>query len=136
MKSRDRQKSILVVDDECDARVFLYELLASDGFLISTASDGREAMESVGRHKPDLMIADLRMPGMEGMDLVTRVKAMAPDTKILVLTAHGSYQMYLEAIERGADDLLLKTTKNEELLRIIRRVLESAKEKNHEHTHH
>lgn len=134
MRVRERQKTILIVDDECDARVFLYELLMGDGCVVGTASDGHEAMAFVKRYRPDLVITDLRMPGVEGLDLITQVKRLSPETHVLILTAYGSFQLYLAAIERGADDLLLKTTKNEELLRVIRRILESPKESHHEHS--
>lgn len=115
---------ILVVDDELDARLFLYSLLESDGFLVATSSNADEALKYVARNHPDLVLSDVRMPDLEGLELLTEIKRLSPRTRVVLLSAYADWPMYSEAVEKGGDDLLLKPSKNEEILRTVHRVLE------------
>lgn len=115
---------ILVVDDELDARLFLYSLLESDGYLVATSSNADEALKYVARNHPDLVLTDVRMPDVEGLELLSEIKRLSPQTRVVLLSAYADWPMYSEAVEKGGDDLLLKPSKNEEILRTVHRVLE------------
>ncbi|MBI3098748.1 MAG: response regulator [Planctomycetes bacterium] len=118
---------ILVVDDELDARLFLFSLLESDGFLVATSSSADEALKYVARNHPDLVLSDVRMPDVEGLELLSEIKRLSPRTRVVLLSAYADWPMYSEAVEKGGDDLLLKPSKNEEILRTVHRVLEEAR---------
>ncbi len=115
---------VLAVDDEADTRIFLIDLLDSEGYAVATVESGYEALQFIARRKPAIMIADYRMPGMDGMELLKKVRHASPETRIILLTAFGDCPMYLKALDLGADDLLLKPCKNEDLLRTLERVAE------------
>jgi DNA-binding NtrC family response regulator len=116
-------KLVLVVDDEDDPRLFLYSLLESDGYQVATCADGYEALDFVARQHPALAIADVRMPEMEGMELLCKIKHMSPATQVILYSAYGDWPMFLEALENGGADLIPKGASNDEILRVVRRVL-------------
>ncbi|MBI2930338.1 MAG: response regulator [Planctomycetes bacterium] len=115
---------ILIVDDEADPRVFLYELLDSEGYRVATCENGFEALGFVSRNKPALVIADMRMPSIDGLELLSKVKYMAPGTRVIIYTAYGNWPMFLEVLEKGGADLIPKGASNAEILHVVRRVLE------------
>jgi two-component system response regulator FlrC len=110
---------ILVVDDEEGIRTFLSETLELEGHAVTQAGDGREALERLGRESFDLMITDLSMPRMDGMELVRRVRDQQPDTEIIVLTAHGTVATAVEAMRLGAFDFLQKPLDSPEQLSFL-----------------
>ncbi|OHB74391.1 MAG: hypothetical protein A2Z34_08040 [Planctomycetes bacterium RBG_16_59_8] len=122
-KRKNDGASIMVVDDEEDTRTMLYELLSSEGYIVATAKDALEALKAMSRSRFDLVVSDLRMPMMEGIEFLDKIKAAAPSTKAIILTAYGNHPLYLDALEKGAADMLLKPVKNAELLRTVERVL-------------
>lgn len=120
----NERRLILVVDDEMDTRTFLYSLLDNEGYRVATCAEALEAIKYVARSKPDVVISDVRMPGIEGMELLAKVKQVSPKTHVILISAYGDWSMYMEALERGGDDLLLKPFTNEELLRTVGWVLQ------------
>lgn len=118
---------ILVVDDEPDTREAISDLLACEGYHVLPAAGGAEALDASTHGVPDLVISDLRMPGMDGIELLERFDFLYPQTPFLLLTAYGSCEAYRRAVGLGARDVLLKPFKNEELLRSVRHwLLESS----------
>jgi DNA-binding response OmpR family regulator len=99
---------ILVVDDEETMRRSLNDILRLDGYYVQTASDGAAALESLRRETFDLMLLDLKMPGMDGLEVLQTASKIAPDTYVIFLTAHGSLESAIEALRRQAYDYLLK----------------------------
>src|SRR5438309_11647813 len=95
---------ILVVDDEDGIRSFLTEALALDGHAVTEAADGEAALERLARKGFDLLLTDLRMPRLDGLELVRRVRRHHPDIEIIVLTAHGGVDSAVEAMRLGAFD--------------------------------
>ena len=82
--------SILITDDESNIRMMLRIALESDGHLVTEASNGREALEAIGRDKPDLMILDLNMPVLDGIGVLEQMKSMPnPKPRMIILTAYG-----------------------------------------------
>jgi two-component system response regulator FlrC len=93
---------ILVADDEEGVRAFLAEALEDAGHIVVAAGDGGAAADRLRREPFDLLITDLRMPGIHGLELVRIARAERPEMRVIVLTAHGTVDAALEAMELGA----------------------------------
>jgi two-component system response regulator AtoC len=116
---------ILVVDDEEGLREFLAEALAGDGHAVDSRADGQEALDALARQSYDLLVTDLRMPNVDGLELLRRVRAELPEMEVLVLTAYGSVDTAVEAMKLGAFDYLQKPLSGPAELRLLaRRALE------------
>jgi len=110
---------ILVVDDEEGIRSFVAEALAVEGHEVATAADGREALRRLAERGFDLVLTDLRMPGLDGMEVVRRVRAEQPEVEVIVLTAHGTVDSAVEAMKLGAFDYLQKPVGSPAELRLL-----------------
>ncbi|HOX43533.1 MAG TPA: sigma-54 dependent transcriptional regulator [Myxococcota bacterium] len=110
---------VLVVDDEEGIRSFLVEALAGDGHEVVAAEDGRAALARLEREAFHLLITDLRMPGMDGMELLGKARGLQPDLEVIVLTAHGTVETAVEAMRRGAYDYLQKPLSGPDELRLV-----------------
>lgn len=118
------EKKILVVDDHKDARHFMKFLLEGYGYRVSEAQDGLEALEKTSQELPDLIIMDISMPLMDGLDVTRGIRKSEITNKIpiIAVTAHGlSY--YRQAIEAGCDELINKPVNFNELYKLIERYL-------------
>jgi DNA-binding response OmpR family regulator len=102
------KSSILVVDDEPIARQSLTDILKLEGFNVASVANGQAAVEYVRTHPVDLMVVDLRMPGMDGLDVVQVVNQASPETEVVLLTAHGSTDTAIQALRLRIHDYLLK----------------------------
>ena len=107
---------ILVVDDEKIARVTLAEILRMEGYSVSEAGDGPEALAAVKDNSFDLVLLDLKMPGMDGIEVMQKLAEITPDTLVIMLTAHGSMESAIEALRQGAHDYLTKPSSPQESL--------------------
>ncbi|MEW6510118.1 MAG: sigma-54 dependent transcriptional regulator [Bacteroidota bacterium] len=121
-----RQK-ILLIDDEERIRNILKAVLSEEGFEVFGAKDGAEGLQQVRTVAPDVVILDLKMPRMDGIETMIRLKELRPDTVAIMLTAHGSIQSAVEAMKQGAYDYLTKPFDNEQLLIVVRRAAEHAR---------
>jgi DNA-binding response OmpR family regulator len=99
---------ILVVDDEPVARQSLSDILRLEGYSVNSVPNGQSAVEFVRTHTVDLMVVDLRMPGMDGLEVVQVVNQISPDTEVILLTAHGSTETAVQALRLRIHDYLLK----------------------------
>ncbi|WP_129631546.1 response regulator transcription factor [Candidatus Oscillochloris fontis] len=102
--------NILVVDDEQNIRLTLSALLRRSGYAITTASNGEEAVALFSTHSFDLMLVDLQMPGINGIQVVDALRSRGLDTEVIVLTGHGSLESAIEGIHHGIFDYMLKTS--------------------------
>jgi DNA-binding response OmpR family regulator len=102
------KSNILVVDDENVARQSLTDILKLEGYNVASAPNGQAAVEYVRMHPIDLMIVDLRMPGMDGLEVVQVVNQMAPDTEVVLLTAFASTESAVQALRLRIHDYLIK----------------------------
>ena len=118
---------ILIVDDESDIALILRLHLEDAGYLTTRARDGIEALELLTCDSYDLMLLDIRMPRMDGMELLKQASRLHPTLPIIMMTAHGSEHIAVEAMKRGAADYITKPFNSEELLKSIHRVLTLAK---------
>jgi two-component system, NarL family, nitrate/nitrite response regulator NarL len=115
---------ILVVDDHPLTREALASLLRSHGFeLAGIAADGEEAIATAARTKPDLVLLDLLMPGLDGLSALPRLREAAPDCEVVVLTASGTEENLLAAIRGGAAGYLLKTESPERIAEFLEGVV-------------
>lgn len=115
---------ILVVDDEPGARSALTELLREEGYDVHAAADGFKALGRLDGWRPDLVLTDLKMPGMDGVELMTKVRERVTDVGVVVMTAFGSVESAVQAMREGADDYLTKPLHLGHLLVVIERVLQ------------
>jgi DNA-binding NarL/FixJ family response regulator len=114
--------SVLLVDDHAVLRAGLAGLLsAQDGIeVIGHVSDGREGAELARRHRPDVALVDLAMPVIDGIETTRRIHEVAPDTRVVILTAFSDRQQILGALDAGAVGYLLKDAEPEEIIRGVR----------------
>lgn len=115
---------ILVVDDEKSMRDFLEILLQKEGYQVVTAARGKRALEVLQDGPVDLVITDIRMPSMDGIDVLEEVKAHCPQVPVLMITAYAEAETAVEAMKKGAYDYIIKPFKVDELKLIIRNALE------------
>ncbi len=118
---------VLVVDDDPGVRYTLREILASEGLAVDEAADGAEALARFQAAPVPLVVTDLRMPRLDGMELLRAVLAREPATRVVVVTAHGSERQAVEAMKAGAYDYFRKPFDNDELLAVVRRALEAVR---------
>jgi two-component system response regulator HydG len=116
---------ILVVDDEAAARAALSELLRDEGYVVHTAGDGFKALGQLEEWAPDIVVTDVQMPGMSGIELMEKIRERMPAVGMVVMTAFGSVENAVGAMQAGADDYLTKPVHFPELLLILERMLES-----------
>lgn len=117
---------ILVVDDDVKITSFLRRSLVLEGFTVTTANSGAEALRHVAQEVPDLMILDIMMPGIDGMEVCRRVRAAGERFPILMLTARDAVADRVSGLDAGADDYLVKPFALEELLARVRALLRRA----------
>lgn len=120
-----RKPYILVVDDDSSLREFLEIFLSKEGCRVSSAPNGDVALELIRADKPDVVITDVRMPGMTGLDLLIAIKKKWPDIPVIMMTAFASLDTAVEAMKEGAWDYLTKPFRIEELRKIIDAALKS-----------
>jgi len=118
---------ILVVDDEIEAQRALVQALKREKYNVESATSGTEAMRKLGERPFDLVITDIRMERMDGMELLSRVRARWPDTLVIVMTAFASVDTAIRAIHSGAYDYLSKPYEVEDLRLTVRRALEQSR---------
>jgi DNA-binding NtrC family response regulator len=102
------KKQVLVADDEPNLRRVLAAQLVRDGFEVHLAEDGEQALKALSEHHIDVVITDLRMPKLDGMELLKRIVTEYPDIPVIMITAHGTVHTAVEALKRGAFDYVTK----------------------------
>jgi two-component system nitrogen regulation response regulator GlnG len=125
MRTRDRRKALLADDDQ-KVRVTAAEVLAAEGFDVVTAGNGDEAMEVFTASSPDVVIVDLKMPGIGGLEVLRRVKAKAPEVPVILITGYGEVKTAVEAMRSGAYDFLAKPFLLEDFVATVVRAIERA----------
>ncbi len=110
---------ILVVDDEESLREVLHEVLTDDGYPVTTAASAEEALTFFTQSHYVLVITDIRMPGMSGIDLLNKIKEINPETQVVIMTSHASLDTALNALRAGAYDYLIKPFEDLELISAV-----------------
>jgi len=118
---------ILVVDDEPNARSALAEILKAEGYAVETAGDGFKALARVTEFDPDLVLTDLKMPGLDGVELMGKLKEQDAELPVVVMTAFAAVETAVAAMRQGAANYLTKPLNTDELLVVLERALERTK---------
>ena len=119
---------ILVIDDELDMLMLLRMIIENNtDYEVETTNNPSEALKMVMENDYDLVISDLKMPGMDGLELFDEVKGMKPDLPLIIITAYGSLETADEAMKMGVADFITKPFRKDSILFTINRVLELAR---------
>lgn len=113
---------VLIVDDDPLSREFLIEAVDSLGFTVDQAASAEDALDSIARKMPDLVLSDLRMPGMDGSQLIEAIGRQYPGLPSVLVTAHGTVEAAVEAMRHGAEDFLLKPCSPDTIEMVIDRI--------------
>jgi DNA-binding NtrC family response regulator len=116
--------SLLIVDDEANARTALAELLREEGYRVETAADGFKALGKIEEFAPDLVLTDLKMPGMGGVELLEKLREQDREIVVIVMTAFAAIDSAVDAMKKGAADYLTKPLNMTELLLVVGREME------------
>jgi DNA-binding NarL/FixJ family response regulator len=120
-----RRYTVLIADDHAIVKEGLVTLLKSHGFdVVGAVANGEELLEAARRLRPDLIVTDISMPGLSGLDALTRLKAEHTESRIILLTMHHDAQLATRAMRAGASGFLLKHSAGEELLTAIHQAVE------------
>jgi DNA-binding NtrC family response regulator len=118
---------ILIVDDESNARAALSEILDEEGYATETAADGFKALGKLEEFGPDVILTDLKMPGLNGIAFMEKARAAAPSAVFVVMTAFGTISSAVDAMRKGAENYLLKPLDPGALGAVVERAMEKAK---------
>ena len=118
------EEKILVVDDEQSMREFLDIMLKKEGYKVSLASNGEEVLKYIDKDIFDLVLLDIRMPKMDGIAVLKKIKATSPETIVIMITAYASADTAIKAMKEGAYDYITKPFKIDEIKLIIKNALE------------
>lgn len=118
------QPTVLVVDDDASNLASLVKIFERLGLRAVPATDGREALEVLRRTPVDVILTDLMMPQMSGVDLLKNVKALSPDTELIMMTAYGTIERAVEAMREGAYDFVTKPFRRAQIEQVVRRAVE------------
>jgi len=113
--------TILVVDDEAMIRNLLEKILAREGYKILMAKDGQEALDIISSKKVDIVISDMKMPRMNGLDLLKIIKKERPEIGVVIMTGYGDTYTVKDALLLGADEYITKPFKSYEMQMIVER---------------
>ncbi len=117
-------KRVLIVDDASFMRMMVKEILTKNGYEVAgEAENGQKAIEKYSELTPDLVIMDITMPEVDGIEAVKRIKANDPDAKIVMCSAMGQQAMVIEAIQAGAKDFIVKPFQADRVLEAVKKVI-------------
>ena len=116
--------TVVVVDDEEANLVSLRKIFQKEGFRALTAESAKDALELCRQHRVDVVLTDLMMPGMSGIDLVKALRTVAPDTEVVLMTAYGTIETAVEAMREGAYDFVEKPLKRLHIVKTVRKAAE------------
>lgn len=115
---------LLLIDDEEPVREILELSLRSDGYEVITAEDGQRGIELFQRENPPIVLTDIKMPGMDGVEVLKRIKQINPETEVIVITGHGDMDLAIQSLQLGASDFITKPVRDEVLSVALRRAKE------------
>src|SRR5258705_712983 len=125
VNTRQEKAAILVVEDEAKMRRLPELQLGKEGFVVHSGSDAEAGLQLLVREKPDLVVTDLRLPGMSGLEFLQAVKRVNAALPVVVMTAYGTVESAVEAMKIGASDFVTKPFSLAELVLVIRKELDS-----------
>src|SRR5256712_5985515 len=117
------QPNVLIIDDEPLMRISIADALKAEGCQVKVAATGLEGVDLIRKEPFEIVITDLRLPGMDGLQILQACKEVLPKTGVIVITAHGSVETAVEAIKMGAYDYITQPFSMDELLLIVKRLV-------------
>lgn len=132
----EKMKRILVVDDEENARIALSKILTHEGYDVASASNGHEALNYLRGKEVELIITDINMPEMNGMAFLRELNRSHPASNVIMITAYGEVESYIEAMNLGAFEYINKPVKLEELNKIINKIFKHISNAKPKEIHH
>lgn len=123
--------TILLVDDDPEFRRAMKRMFEKSDYQITAAADGQEALDALSNETFDLIISDLRMPNLDGMELMGELRRQGLETPIIFLTAYGEVESYMDLMNLGAFEYVNKPVKGQEILDIARRAIEAHSNSQH-----
>src|SRR5262245_35879119 len=117
--------SILIVDDDTEMRTLIADVLTREGYSVAGAPSAEDALALLAEHEYQLVLTDMKMAGMSGLELLTKVKGLRADIAVILVTAFGSIDTAIEAMRQGAAHFLTKPVKMKELILAVERTLET-----------
>lgn len=124
MNANSSNAHILVVDDESAIRYSITKTLQRVGFQVESAASGEEALQMMGQKNYDVVLTDIRMPGISGVDLLSRIKEESPDAIVILLTGYASLDTAVDSLRLGAHDYLIKPSSNQDIRDSVTRGIE------------
>lgn len=121
--------TVLIVDDEKVIREVLARSVTREGYTVDQATDGRDALDKMALSSFDIVITDIKMPVMDGMELLKKVKVQYPETSVIVITAYADALTPADALEAGADKFIFKPFKNFEIAEALHVVFDKRKQR-------
>jgi two-component system response regulator (stage 0 sporulation protein F) len=122
----DQLRRILVVDDEENARIALSKILTREGYEVASASNGYEALNYLRGKEVELIITDINMPEMNGMSFLRELNRSYPASNVIMITAYGEVESYIEAMNLGAFEYINKPLKVDDLKKIITKIFKES----------
>lgn len=122
-------EKILIVDDQFGIRILLNEVLQKEGYQTFQAANGIQALEIVDNHSPDLVLLDMKIPGMDGIEILKRLKAINADIQVIIMTAYGELDMIQESKDLGAITHFAKPFDIDEIRDAVRKNMPQSTEK-------
>ena len=120
----DDKSRVLVIDDEESIRTLLRISLIHKGYDVTTAEDGEKGLRAFERQRHPIVITDIKMPGMDGLQVLSKIRRIDPDTRVIVITGHGDMQSAIESLKLEASDFINKPIKEEALTVALKRAEE------------
>ncbi len=120
-------EKILIVDDERSMCQFLSIMLRKEGYRITTVNNGKKALERIRSERFDVVLTDIKMSGMDGIEVLTEIKKIDPSIPVVIMTAYASQKTAIDAVNRGAFHYLIKHAKNEEIKMVVRNAIDMRK---------
>ncbi len=127
-KLKSGQENILVVDDDMSVRTTFSSVLRQEGYRVTAVKNGYEAIKAIDKESFDLALVDLRMPGMDGIEVLEKIKTRRPQTRVIIFTGYGSITTAVEAMRKGAADYLNKPFSPHELKAGVKKGLENGRD--------
>jgi two-component system response regulator HydG len=124
MNLRAGSPTLLVVDDESSNLDSLERIFAREGLTVLTALDGKDGLEQLRKRRIDVLLTDLMMPGVTGVDLLKAARQVSPETEVVLMTAYGTVETAVEAMREGAYDFITKPLKRAHVVRVVEKALE------------
>lgn len=124
---KNETQTILIIDDDDQLRNSFFRLLTEENYQVKAAASGEQGLEMIKKQIPDLVILDIRLPGMNGMETFEAIHDIEPKLPVIIMTAYGTTQTAIEATKTGAFDYILKPFDIPDMLTIIKKALESGR---------